>query len=257
MEVWKNFAKVHSRLEPPLRPSPGDVDNIRNAIHNHDERVLLLGVTPALTELGRQLIAIDKSQKVIDQVWQGDNERRKAYLGNWLTMPETAGNPTAVIGDGSLNAAGDGMLRVMQETRRVLRYDGIVALRTFLSPDTSEEVGDIRDDVLSGWRGNIHALKWRLCMSVAATRRDFVVAFAEVYPIFNEAFPDRSELHRRTGWSMQEIETIDSFNASDLIAAFPTRDMFLTMASEVFAKAEIIESQGYALSERCPITVLS
>src|ERR1044071_10147553 len=89
---WRNFAEVFGRLAPPLRPSPTDVANLGRAIAHEDKRILLLGVTPELSVLGRELTAVDNSPRMLAHVWPGDRECRRAILGDWTDLPFADGS---------------------------------------------------------------------------------------------------------------------------------------------------------------------
>jgi hypothetical protein len=84
---WRNFAGVYGRLRPPLRPSPIDVANLSRAISHDDKRILLLGVTPELSVLGRELTAVDNSPSMLARVWPGDQTLRRAVIGDWTNLP--------------------------------------------------------------------------------------------------------------------------------------------------------------------------
>jgi SAM-dependent methyltransferase len=255
--LWRNFPGVFGKLKPPLRPSPSDVANIERGIAGCGGRVLLLGVTPELSTLGNELIAIDNSARMIEIVWPGDDHRRRAMIGDWTELPFDDGAFDAVIGDGSINSAPEVMEQVVREARRVLRPGGRAVFRMFCSPDAPESLDAIREDVELGWSGNLHALKWRIAMSLAAAMPDRIVAVQTILHWFDELFPDRSELASRTGWSLEEIATLDAYSGADHSMGFPTLGEMRKLAAPHLTHVSVLPGAGYPLAERCPTLVWS
>ena len=72
---WAELFRRRAQLTPPLRPNREVAEGLGQAIAGHGGRVLLLGVTPELVELGSELIAVDRSDKMIADVWPGDTPR--------------------------------------------------------------------------------------------------------------------------------------------------------------------------------------
>jgi SAM-dependent methyltransferase len=249
---WRNFPGVHGKLRPPLRPSPGDVDNIRRAIDGSEERVLLLGVTPELSVLGRQLIAVDNSPRMIADVWPGDRPDRRAMLADWTDLPFSSGSFDSVIGDASLNAAPDVVEQVVAEARRVLVPRGKAAFRLFCAPEHPESLDSIRTEVASGWSGNLHALKWRIAMTLAASKPAAAVPVRQILEAFDRMFPDRAELSASTGWPVEDIATLDAYAGAGHSLGFPTLSAFRTLLERHFSAVSIRPATAYPLAERCP-----
>jgi SAM-dependent methyltransferase len=254
---WPHFASVFRRLGSPLRPSPGDVDRVRRAIAGRDARVLLLGVTPELSVLGKHLFAIDNSPRMITQIWPGDSARCQAMLGDWADLQFDAGSFDAVIGDGSLNSAPERLGQVLAEARRVLATGGKAVFRLFCSPEAPETLSAIRREVEAGRAGNVHALKWRIAMTLAASMPGAVVPVRTILAAFNEMFPDRIQLSTSTGWTADEIATLDAYVGAEHSLAFPTLLQMLAMAEPFFSGAAVRRGSGYPLAERCPTVVWS
>jgi SAM-dependent methyltransferase len=255
--LWRNFPGVFGKLRPPLRPSPGDVANIERGMAGGGGRVLLLGVTPELSTLGNELIAIDNSPRMIEIVWPGDDHRRRAMVGDWTQLPFDDGAFDAVIGDGSINSAPEVMEQVIREARRVLRPGGRAVFRMFCSPEKPESLDAIREDVELGRSGNLHALKWRIAMSLAAATPNRIVAVQTILQRFDELFPDRTELAARTGWSLEEIATLDAYSGADHSMGFPTVSEIRDLAAPHLTHVSVMAGSGYPLAERCPTLVWS
>lgn len=257
MREWKNFAGVFDKLGPPLRPSPSDVANVERGMAGLDGHVLLLGVTPELAVLGKQLVAVDNSPRMIERVWPGDTERRRAMVGDWTELPFEDRIFDAVIGDGSLNSAPEVMEQVLREVARVLRPGGHAAFRIFSSPETPETLGQIERDLDQGWPGNLHALKWRIAMSLAASMPNSIIPVRTILQSFNEMFPDRPRLAARAGWPLEEIATLDAYCGADHAMGFPTLPAILDLAAPHLVHPSVLPGAGYPLAERCPTVVWS
>lgn len=254
---WKNFADFYSRLEPPLTPTPGDVDAIRQSLPPEARRILLLGVTPHLAGVGPDLVAVDNSPKMLAQVWPGDGEGRRALLADWTDLPFDEETFDAVIGDAPLNAAPHHAERVLAEVTRTLRHDGRFVFRAFCSPADNESLETIRNDVSTGWAGNFHALKWRIAMALAASRPAAIVAVADILAAFDSLFPDRSKLALQTGWDVDTIATIDAYIGAEHSLSFPTLQSLVDLVGFRFSDIRVIAAEGYPLAERCPTLVCS
>jgi hypothetical protein len=253
---WGEFHRRWSRLTPPLRANHEVVTAISNAIENHRERVLLLGVTPELSGLGVQTIALDWSAGMIAHVWPGDDGARRSVLGDWRAMPFRERNMTAVIGDGSLNVISVADYRaVFAQLEIALLPQAKLALRFYLRPEQCETVADVRRAALAGRIAGVHAFKWRVAMAIAAERGSADVAVAEIHRIFEREFPDRRALAAATGWSALDIDDIDAYAGLDTIYSFPTRTELRAVLPEKFRNPRFVASGTYELGERCPILV--
>jgi SAM-dependent methyltransferase len=252
--AWRNFPRVYATLRPPLRPSPGDVDNLRTAIAG-DARVLLLGVTPELSVLGTQLTAVDSSPAMLARIWPGDRPNRRAMLGDWTDLRFSSATFDAVIGDGSLNSAPEQVEEVIAEARRVLAPGGKAAFRLFCAPESHETLDTIRTNVANGWSGNFHALKWRIAMSLARSRPHAAVPVQEILAAFNRLFPDRAALADATGWPAGDISTIDAYAGAGHSLGFPTLSAFLGLLERRFSRVSVCPGAAYPLAERCPTVI--
>ena len=255
-QEWRHFADVFHRLRSPLRPTPGDVARIAGAIAGSDTRVLLLGATPELARLGETLIAVDYSPRVIAAVWPGDDQTHRAMIGDWTQLPFPGQAFDAVIGDGSLNAASGHAGAVLAEIRRVLTPGGRAVFRAFCSPECAESLAAIAADVAAGWPGNVHALKWRIAMSLAAGREHAIVPVTAILDAFDATFPDRAAVAAATGWAADEIATLDAYRGADHSLGFPTLPRLRELGAAHFAACEIHPGTGYPLAERCPTIAL-
>jgi SAM-dependent methyltransferase len=257
---WASFHRHWNRLKPPQRPHPDVAVALGKLIaeDGYPDRVLLLGVTPELAPLGRQLVAVDRNQAMIDHIWPGDGDGRQAIRGDWLTLPFPPASFAAVIGDGSCNclAYPDAYRALFAEIARVTRPGGRIAIRVYLAPDLPETLPALRTEALSGRAGSFHAFKWRLAQALIAEAGDANVRVEAIREAFDREFPDRPGLARASGWSMDEIATIDFYKGSAEVYSFPTLAQFRAAMPGSFRVARPVSSGSYELAERCPLMVM-
>ena len=252
---WRAFHAVYDRLASPLTPAAADVEIVRSALGGRDDRVLLLGVTPALANLGRSLVAVDNSPQMVAAVWPGDRDGRVAMLADWTALPFEDGAFDAVIGDGALNSAPHQMRDVIREAARVLRPGGCAIFRAFCAPEEPESLGAISGDATNPRFDNFHALKWRIAMALASDHADAIVPVRAIRSALDAAFPDRDALAAATGWPRADIDTIDAYEHAGHSLAFPTLGHLLALGGGGFAAVEVRQCASYPLAERCPTIV--
>lgn len=100
---WQSYHDKWSRLRPPLRPDRDVVAAFRRALGGHAKSVLLLGVTPKLSDIATDLTAVDNSQPMIDYIWPVNTAHRRARCGDWFALDFPDGSFDAAVGDGVLN----------------------------------------------------------------------------------------------------------------------------------------------------------
>ncbi|MEP6673225.1 MAG: class I SAM-dependent methyltransferase [Chthoniobacter sp.] len=235
-ELWSTFASAWSRLGPPLRPCPEDLQRLHQAwtqslpagIPSRRLEILSLGVTPEIALFpwasDFHLTAIDASEGMIGSVWPGDAPNRRAVLGDWLEMPFPDASFDLVLTDTGLAlVAGTGKLSAAgRELRRVLRQDGRAAMRHFARPSPPESLDSIAQAAGAGRLSNFHELKLRLLMAVEAENPGTAVRLADVYDRFQSLFSDRDLLARQLGCDHQIVSTIDAYRGRETLYAFPS-----------------------------------
>ena len=120
-----------------------------------------------------------------------------------------------MIGDGSLNSSPSDADRVLGEVERVLAPGGTAAFRLFCAPDQPEDFGSIERDAMIGAAGNIHALKWRIGMMLAASNPDAIVTARAMLGEFNRCFRTAPGWRPRPAGVREQIETLDAYVDAD------------------------------------------
>jgi len=251
---WQNFAKQWNRLGSPLRPCAEDVENFRSAMGNTPGRCLLLGVTPELAGLTPDITAIDNSAAMIGTLWQDKNE---AILGDWLDMPFADRSFDTLIGDGCLvllSQPGQHE-QFFAQAHRVLAPGGKLLLRVFVGAEDGEDRERVCAEALNGKMQNFHAFKWRLSMAIASESPDFGVNVAETCATFNRLIPDRAALAAATGWTAEDIATIDFYRDSSARYCYAPLSEVRKAIPPSLRETCVIYGH-YELAERCPILIL-
>lgn len=256
-EAWSTFHLRFPSLRPPQSVTPDTAARVAAALEGHDERVLLLGVTPALTGIGQGLVAVDRSANMIANVWPGDDARRRVVEADWRAV-EPGGDFSAVIGDGSFNCLaypGD-YAAVFARLGALLRPGARFVVRFFITPEPCESIAALADATRAGRVESIHALRWRLGMAACAERGDVNIPVTRIYGLFARLFPDRTLLAQQTGWAPDQIATIDFYRDSPDVISFPTLTQIQAVIPAGFTAVRLIGSGAYDLAERCPLVVM-
>ena len=256
-EHWNSFQRGFFLMRPPLRPDADVVAAFRELLRDHDDPMLLLGVTPEFADLSPNLTAIDRTQPMLDFVWPGDTPRRRARVGNWLKLALPSASFASVISDGALTFPYPGLTtKVLREAANVLIRGGRFVCRVYSSPEMGETLEAVRAAFMRGEVGSIHALKWRVGMALGHERGGPNVPVSEIRDTIERWFPDRAALSADSGWPRDEIDTIDSYAGSNAVYGFATRSQFLAIVPPEFTNARFVEAGCYELAERCPLLVM-
>jgi len=253
---WTRLARQYARFAAPLRPAAQDVDLLRQAIAGHDERVLLLGVTPVLAGFGQDMLAVEAMPDVIAALWPGDGPDRRAVAGDWRALPCPDQSRSAIIGDGVFSAADVDPSALLREFLRVLSPGGVIAIRCFCAPAQPEPLEAVVADTLAGRLPDLNVLKWRLSMHLAARDPDFRVPVATVLDTFNRLFPDRAALLDQTGWAASEFDFIDLYRGSSSVLRFLPEDRLRDSFASQGVDVSLLRPEGYPLAARCPVFVV-
>ena len=255
---WNEFHRRWARIKAPLRPNAEIVAAFEAALAGHRSRVLLLGVTQELVDLGAELVAVDSSAGMIEHVWPGDLARRRAYLGDWLDLKFPKGHFSAVVGDGSLSTLlyPAGHRAFYAQLEYVLKPGGRFVVRTFATPEEGDTVDAVADRAWGRRIANFHAFKWHLTMAIVSGSGDANVAVADIRDVFNRVFPDRKALAEATGWATEDIDTIDVYENSPDFYSFATLTQLRAVVPKSFKRVDVEAVGTYPLAERCPFMIM-
>lgn len=269
-DYFSAHARAWDRLGPPLRPAAEDVRIAERCVASTPRRsqhaglrALILGVTPELACMrwpaGTTLLAVDRSQDMIDAVWPGERLRcpGRALCGDWSELPLESGAADAVLGDGSFTLLGwpDPQRVVCREIRRVLAAEGRLLLRVFVCPEARESLEGVFEALHAGGIGSFHAFKWRLAMSLQAGPEEGVLV-RDVWHAWQDRAIDRDALARRLGWSRDAIDSIDAYREAGSRLCFPTLQQMRALLAEEFRELAC-HVPAYELGARCPTLLLA
>lgn len=267
-EVWKSHSMRWELLGPPLRPSPEDAEHMNRVVRARASRhgaprALILGVTPELAALdwpeGTELMAVDRSQRMIDQVWPGfPGGGEGATRADWLDLPLDDDSRDLVLGDGLFTVLGypEDYRTLVSSLRGILRDGGLFAFRTFVRPGTVEEPEAVFDAAAAGAFDSLHAFKLSLLMSHQPDTATGVRT-GDVWASFEADGPAPEELADRCGWPLELFSTIEAYRGQDTIYSFPTVGELRDLLREAGFGEVGCAWPGYELGERCPTLVFS
>lgn len=245
--------------QPPLQPHPNVGAAVARHLPDHgpDAPILLLGVTPELSGLPSHVLAMDRSQSMIDGAWQGNSDTHQVVRADWMKMPLASRSVGGAIGDGSFNVLffDSELPVVLDQLRRVVRPGGAIVVRYFTNP----EQGETPDQVVAAARSRtttFHAFKLRLNMALAREHDDWTVKSDEVHACFEALVPDRQDLSRASGWTVERIDEIDRYRGNVDPHAYPTRSLISASLPDWARDHRFVETEGYPLAERCPLLVI-
>ena len=253
-----------------MRPGAEDIRIIEETLADRadmfgntaSKRVWLLGVTPAIAEArwpqGIKLVAVERVQAMIDQVWPGDTVSRRAICADWLDAPFPDQYFDLAIGDGCLTAVGHGdeLSRLLASIHRCLRRDGYLMTRLFCRPDIAETPDAVIAALESGAIGSFHAFKWRLAMAVQGMDDAPAVAVDAIWQIWNAARIDWRALAEARGWAPAEVATMDFYRGSPARYNFMRHDDAIRRLARAGFDPVAKRTGSYELAERCPIVLL-
>lgn len=253
-EPPRDFHLRWPTLTPPLRPATSVTAQIDGLIRSAEGSILLLGVTPELAAIDRDIIAVDWSRDMIALAWLGDTARRRAVVGDWKALPLESGSMGAAMGDGALSMLHwpDEAAVVLGELWRVLRTGGRAVIRCFA---TAEVPGAL--DFMARWtvESAVHFHEWRLRFNMAAARADGVVGItsARLFEHYQMVMADLKASELPEG-GLAEIE---AYAGSTYIHCYPKRSELAQLLHSAWCGPwHFVETTGYPGAELCPLLVL-
>jgi SAM-dependent methyltransferase len=265
---WEKHAKQWELVGQPLRPSAEDTDCFSDVVRQYAKAnsepaplALLLGVTPEIAHMhwpaGTRLIAADYSSQMIRAVWlmQAQHDRL-AFSSDWCRLPLQDHTAGIVIGDGcfTLLSYPDGYQDLAREVHRVLRDDGLLIIRFFVSVDTATTPAAVHAQLLAGEIGNFHIFKFRLAIALQQSASEGV-CIGDVWDNWNTQGYDIEALATQLNWQPEVIRTIDAYRGMPARYTFPTVAEVEAVLSPGFERVAQYH-HDYEFGENCPTLVL-
>lgn len=265
---WTGLSTKWKFLAPPFRPHQQDLNFISGVVNSeaptfNSHRIMILGVTPEFAQMeipaGCELIGVDSCEAMIKNVWpEMPCPNRKAILANWLNLPFENDSFDIVLGDGVLGtmkypAKSKELLR---SVRNVLHRDGLFVIRTFLRDEATETPKDVFNAVMNGDIESLNAFKFRLIRSVQPDIQTGAKYHHVWEALMNEGL-DFNDLARKTGWSLEKIETMKMYNGAEFVLTYPTlTELRALLFEENFDEVECF-CPDYELGESCQTLVFT
>ena len=241
---WADRSRAWGRNGPPLQPNQEIIDCFASLVPL-SANILLMGVTPQIAEAYTHVTAVDREPAMIENVWPGNTETKRAINDNWLSVELAENYYDGIVGDGSINMLALNDVPVMlAKAQRLLRPGGTFACRMFTRPDkpiTKERLhAEAKNPTV-----NFSAYR-RLIPMYIASQNGPVVPVKLILNLFDQMFPDRTILP----WTPEQMSTMDAYRNSESTTWFPTRDEIFDLAPE---GSRYIESGTYDIADTCPI----
>lgn len=263
---WKKLSKKWEYLAPPFRPHSQDIDFITEIVNSaiptyRSNRILILGVTPEFAQMeipgDTELIAVDSCEEMIENVWpQMPCPNRKAVLANWLDLPFENQSFDIVLGDGVLGTMKypTKSRELLRSVKNVLQPGGLFVIRTFLRDECTESPAQVIEAAFNGEIGSLTAFKFRF---IRSTQPDIKrgANYGNVWKTLVKEELNFSLLSEKTGWPLDEIETMKLYNGADFVLTYPTlRELCELFREEQFEEIESF-CPDYELGEFCQTVV--
>lgn len=261
---WEREWLWWHRLSTPLRPAAEDIEILGRLIAQWcgargrmRPEAVLLGVTPEIASMqwpeGTRLLAIDRSQGMIDNVWpERPYDGAMVVSGEWTNMPVAAGSRDVVTGDGCFSQLSypEGYDALVNELRRVLKPGGLFAMRAFVRPEPAEPMDALLAELHAGKILNFHAFKWRFNMALQSDIASGV-RLRDIWDAFNEEFGDPSALAAQRGWPFETVETIHAYRGVEARYTYPSLSELREILSAGFSEVTCVYPT-YEMADRCP-----
>jgi hypothetical protein len=244
-------SKNWDKLTAPARPSPSVVNQYKELIP--DGNVLLLGVTPEIANSYQVVTAIDSDEKMIKNVWPGDSLTKRVFHANWETFV-THERFNGIIGDVALTLLADKkkITSFNQKCFDMLLPNGVVAQRIFHKPNDVLDRNQLIDMLSKPATINFNAFKWLMFMTYSNETHQ-KISFSKVRKFFNEIAPDRQQVSENTGWTIEQINTIDFYENTTAEVIVLSKKEWLETVPKGAKNVHFYYQEDYDLAELCPI----
>jgi SAM-dependent methyltransferase len=241
---WAERSRAWGKNGPPLQPNQEIIDCFASLIPT-TANIILLGVTPQIANAYTHVTAVDREPAMIERVWPGNTETKRAILDNWLTVELAENYYDGIIGDGSINMLDIKDVEFMlNKAKQLLKPGGTFACRMFTRPNVAITKERLHEEARNP-TVNFSAYRRLIPMYIAAQNGP-VVPVKLIVNLFDQMFPDRTILK----WTAEQMATMDAYRTSDATTWFPTRQEILDLAPK---GSRYIESGSYDIADTCPI----
>ena len=266
-DSWEEISRHWDMIGPPIRPSRQDTETMERVVadglasrHGPPHRALLLGVTPEIATMrwpsGTSLLALDAVPGMIRNVWPArEAPHGVAALADWIIMPVRDAAYDVLVGDASLTTTPypDGFLAVKAELRRVLKDEGMLAMREFARPEQREPVDGIFRDLRAGRIASFRLFMWRLAMALHEDLESGC-RWGDVFDAWYANVPDPDGLMMSLGWPLEAPRFLEVLRQARRPALFPTLSEMRAVLAPEFEQAEV-HIPDYPDGDRYPTVV--
>lgn len=239
------------KLKAPARPTQSVIDTFKSLVP--EGPILLLGVTPEIANAYDNVLAVDRDPKMIENVWPGDTETKTAVNADWETfLPGKKFN--SIIGDIALTMLADKKRITTFNVKafNMLNAGGTISQRILHKPKESITRAMLIDMLTKPATVNFNAFKWMMFMTYTDETHN-KIKVVNILKFFNEIAPDREVVAKHTGWSLDQINTIDIYKNSDWELIVMTKKEWLETIPKDAIDVKFTYQDDYDLAELCPI----
>lgn len=243
------------KLKAPARPTESVVNDFKSLVP--EGPILLLGVTPEIANSYDNVLAVDRDPKMIENVWPGDTNNKMAVNAYWETfLPGKKFK--GVIGDVAVTMLADknSINSFHKKAFDMLNPGGTVAQRIFHKPSDPITREQLIDMLSKPATINFNAFKWMLFMCYAEETHS-KIKLRNILTLFNQICPVREFAARDTGWSIDDINTIELYKDSDWEVIVMSKKEWLETVPKDAINVKFTYQTDYDLAELCPILSFS
>ena len=249
---------VWSEITLPLRPLGPVTSKVRSLIPSNDNSLLIMGVTPEFADLTTDVTALDLLPEMIEKVWPGDSDLRRAVQGDWRNMPFSDEAFDVVVNDNGFNLLSipEQADIALLEIHRVLRPGGRAILRWTIAPEKALSDDELIHFAMHECDGMMEALRWQFALQASLRTPGPSMQPFEAYDLFCKLFPNTDELQAANGWNDATFSRMAFYKDGKLPMHFPKRAEVNALINKRFPNNEFVDSGDYPMSNLEPLVVL-
>lgn len=243
---WASSSLGWGQAGPPLKPSAGVLKYLVDTI-GIDANILVLGVTQEYHRTFNHITAVDCEPTMIERVWLGDTDTKRAILANWLTVDLPLHSFDAVITDGGINMLynTDEITTLLARVKSWLKPNGQFISRMFTRPDVPYSREYVSNEAYK-------ELSWsayrRLPSMIWAEENNPFVPHHNTWQTFHELVPDTTVLP----YDPSQVARMEHNKDKTSVCWHPTRAEIL----EVIPSGEFIDILDYDIAHTCPLLII-